>query len=1052
MVHSLVRFSLKYRFLVVALAVGIVVFGVFRLRGMPVDVLPEFSLPSVEIQTESLGLSAEEVEQLITVPMEQDLLNGVPWLRAIHSESAPGVSSVVMVFEPGTDLMRARQMVSERMTQAVALPHVSTPPLMLQPTSSTSRMQIVGLSSKSMSPIQLSVLAHWTIAPRLMGVPGVANVAIWGERERQLQVQVDPKRLRDNNVSLLDVLETTGNALWVSSLSFVEASTPGTGGFIETDNQRLGIRHILPIVSPQGLAQVPIGNTHHRLGDVANVVEDHQPLIGDAITKDGGGLLLVIEKFPGSSTLEVTHGVEQALTELHPGLPGMEIDPNVFRPATFIESAIRSLVRAGGIGIVLVTLVLLFLLFSWRTALVTAVSIPASMITGAAVLSAMGASLNVVTATGLVIAIGAVVCAAVADVQIMLQRMRLEGNGKSAGTVIMSALLESRGSIAYAGAILLLAMAPVFFIGSTYGSFLRPMVLSYGLALAASFLVGMTLTPALAVLLFSGEKGRRNASSWGERIKAGYESAVGWMARRAPLAYTAAVALTVLALALLPTLKLTLLPAFKERDILIELTTMPGTSQPEMSRLSGRIANELRAVHGVRSVAAHIGRAIRGDQVVNVNSAQLWVDMDPSANYTSTAASIEKVVDDCPGVRNDVKTYLREKGGDVVEEPEDNVVVRVYGDEDDVLHAQAVRVQDAIKGVPGVIDSRAEFPVRQATLETEVDIEAAQRYGLKPGDVRRAESTLISGIHVGSLFEEQKVFSVVVWSTPETRHSLSSITDLIIDTPGGGHVRLGDVAKVRMRPTASIIRHEGVKRFVDVVTNVRGRDLNRVATDIEARIGQLSFPLEYHARVMGDYDDRRQTRERLATLWIAAAIGALFLLQAAFGSWRLAALAALTLPAAAAGGIAAAVATGITTSLGLFAGLLALLGVAIIQVVMLISGYQRLQREGGRSLGVGLAAHGAAERLLPFLASAFATAAAMVPALLLGGEPGLEILHPMAVVVLAGLVSTAVLHLFLLPAMFLKLGVSTVRAADPLASEIGQGALATSAARAGISD
>ncbi|HXJ70570.1 MAG TPA: efflux RND transporter permease subunit, partial [Verrucomicrobiae bacterium] len=472
---------MKFRFLVIALAVGVVGFGVLRLRSMPVDVLPEFSLPSVEIQTESLGLSAEEVEQLITVPMEQDLLNGVPWLHSIHSESAPGVSSVTMVFEPGTDLMRARQMVSERMTQAVALPHVSAPPLMLQPTSSTSRMQIVGLSSKTMTPIQLSVLAHWTIAPRLMGVPGVANVAIWGERERQLQVQVDPKRLRENGVSLLDVLETTGNALWVSSLSFVEASTPGTGGFIETDNQRLGIRHILPIVSPQGLAQVPIGNTHHRLGDVANVVEDHQPLIGDAITGKGAGLLLVIEKFPGASAPDVTHGVEQALAELSPGLPGMEIDRNVFRPATFIESAIRSFGRAGAIGLVLVAFVLLVLMFNWRTALVAFVSIPASMITGAAVLSATGASLNVVTATGLMIAIGAVVCAAVADVQIMLQRIRMEGNGKSPGSIILAALFESRASIAYAGAILLLAMAPVFFVGSTYGAFLRPMVLSYGL-------------------------------------------------------------------------------------------------------------------------------------------------------------------------------------------------------------------------------------------------------------------------------------------------------------------------------------------------------------------------------------------------------------------------------------------------------------------------------------------------------------------------------------------------------------------------------------------
>ena len=1055
MFRSIIRFSLRSRFLVIAVAAGLVVAGVFRLRNMPVDILPEFSLPYVEVQTESLGLSAEEVEQLITVPMEQDLLNGVPWLQSIHSESAPGVSSVVMVFEPGTDLMRARQMVSERMTQAVALPHVSTPPLMLQAMSSTSRMLIVGLSSPSMSPIQLSVLAHWTIAPRLMGVPGVANVAIWGERERQLQVQVDPKRLKSNGVSLLDVLQTTGNALWVSSLSFVEASTPGTGGFIETNSQRLGIRHILPIVSPQGLSQVPIGGTNHHLGDVANVVEDHQPLIGDAITKNGPGLLLVIEKAPGASTLNVTHGVEQALSELRPGLPGMEIDSHVFRPANFIETSIRNLGRAGLFGFVLVALVLLAFLFSWRKALIMIVTMSASLVAGAAVVSASGAPLNMVTATGLAIAIGAVVCAALADVQIIMDRFRLEreqGSAKAPAKVILAALLESRGSSIYAGLILLLAIAPLFFIGSTYGAFLRPLVLSYGLALAASFLVGLTLTPAMCLLLLSNGETERHAAPWIERLRARYESVLGWMLGRGRVAFAVAAALTVLGLALLPSLDLSLLPAFKERDMVIQVTTMPGTSQPEMSRLSTRIGNDLRAIPGVRSVAAHIGRAIRGDQVVNVNSAELWIDMEPAGDYTATATAIQKVVDAYPGMRSDVRTYLREKGGDVMVEAEENVVVRLYGDVDEVLHEQAARVQAAIKGIPGVVETRPEFPIRQATLETEVDIEAAQRYGLKPGDVRRAESTLISGIHVGSLFEEQKVFSVVVWSTPETRHSLNSVSDLMIDTPGGGHVRLGDVAKVRMRPSASIVRHEGVKRFVDIITKVQGRSLNRVASDIEARLPTLSLPLEYHAKVLGDYGDRRLTRERLVTMWIAAVIGALFLLQAAFGSWRLAALAVFTLPAAAAGGVVAAAATGVTTSLGFFAGLLALLGVATVQVVLLTRGYQRMEREGGQVLGPGLVARGTSERFMPFLISAFATGAALLPTFLFGRDPGLEILQPMAAVLLGGLVSTGILHLFLLPAMFLSLGVSSVRVSDPLASDVGLPELGAYGARAGAAD
>src|SRR5689334_238895 len=333
--RSIVGASLKSRLLVVALAAGLLVAGIIQLPAMPVDVLPEFTPPYVEVQTEALGLSAEEVEQLITVPMEQDLLNGVPWLKTIASKSAPGLSSILMTFDSGTDLFRARQMVTERMTQAFALPHVSKPPSMLQPLSSTGRVMMIGLSSKDVPLIQMGVLARWTIVPRLMGVPGVANVAIWGQRDRQLQVQVDPKRLQDQHISLLQVLETTGNSLWVSSLSFVEASTPGTGGFIDTAQQRLGVRHISPIVTAQGLAQVPIEDTKLRLGDVANVVEDHQPLIGDALTNDKPGLLLVVEKFPGANTLEVTKGVEEALDAMQPGLPGIAIDTSIYRPASF---------------------------------------------------------------------------------------------------------------------------------------------------------------------------------------------------------------------------------------------------------------------------------------------------------------------------------------------------------------------------------------------------------------------------------------------------------------------------------------------------------------------------------------------------------------------------------------------------------------------------------------------------------------------------------------------------------------------------------------------
>lgn len=379
--RSIVRASLQFRYLVLIVAGVMMLSGILQLRNMPVDVLPEFSPPFVEIQTEALGLSAEEVEQMITVPMEQDLLAGVAWLDVIRSESVPGLSSVLVYFEPGTDLYRARQMVSERLAQAaVGIPHVSKPPAMIQPTSSASRFMIVGLSSSKLSLIDMGVLARWTIGPRLLAVPGVANVAIWGSRDRQLQVLVDPEKLLAQEVSLGQIIETTGNALWVSSLSFLEASSPGTGGFIDTPNQRLGIWHVLPISSPEDLAKVPVDGTSLTLADVSTIVEDHQPLIGDAVVNDGSNLLLVIEKLPGTNTLDVTKGVESALAALKPGFAEIEFDATIFRPASFIEMAIANITRSMVVGALLAILALGILFYGLRTALISFLAIPVSLI------------------------------------------------------------------------------------------------------------------------------------------------------------------------------------------------------------------------------------------------------------------------------------------------------------------------------------------------------------------------------------------------------------------------------------------------------------------------------------------------------------------------------------------------------------------------------------------------------------------------------------------------------------------------------------------------
>ena len=451
MIRSIIGMSLRFWMLLIAIAVGVMAIGIVQLRNAPVDVLPEFTPPYVEVQTEALGLSANEVEQLITVPLEADLLNGIEGVDVIRSESVAGLSDVVMVFKPGTDVYQARQMVQERLT-AHALPQVSKPPTMINPMSSASRIMMIGIDPNKLSAIEAGVLSHWVIRPRLTGVPGVSNVSIWGLRDQQLQVQVDPAQLKDQGVTLNQVVETTGNAQLVSPLTFLEASTPGTGGFIESPNQRLQVRHVFEnFGTPEALGNVTVEDTggQLRVADVANVVEEHQPLIGDAIV--GGNddrLLLVVEKFPGADTAEVTSGVEDALSKLQPGLSGMKFDTDVFRPATYIMDAIDNLRLALIIGGVLLALVLAAFLFSWRTTLISLVTIPLSLVAAALVLYLRGETFNPIALAGLAVAIPLIIDDAVVGVHNVARRMsehRQAGSDRSTADVVLEALAEVEG-------------------------------------------------------------------------------------------------------------------------------------------------------------------------------------------------------------------------------------------------------------------------------------------------------------------------------------------------------------------------------------------------------------------------------------------------------------------------------------------------------------------------------------------------------------------------------------------------------------------------------
>jgi len=1021
---------MHFRLLVVALAAGILSVGVLQLPDMAVDTLPEFTPAHVEIQTEALGLSAVEVEQLITSPMEADLLNGVAYLDEIRSESVPGLSSIELVFEPGTDIFRARQLVAERLTQAHALPNVSTPPILMQPLSSTSRVMMIGLSSQEISMIDMSVLARWQIKPRLMGIPGVANVAIWGQREQQMHVEVDPERLQANGVSLNQVITTTGNAVWVSPLSFLEASTPGTGGFIDTENQRIGIQHVLPITTPTQLEQVSVEGTETgtlRLGDVADVVTSHQPLIGDALVNDSPSLMLVIEKFPEASTLDVTRQVEAALKSLEPGLAGIEVDPTVFRPASFIESAIDSLGLALLISLLLVSLLLGLLLMSWRIAVISLVTIPLSLVTSALVLHFLGAVFNTMVFVGLAVALAVIVGDTAVDVESIRRRRReahAQGVEDSGRSVIIEALYRVRTVMFFGILIIFVAVAPVLFMTGLDAAFLRPLVLSYSLGLLVSMLVALTVTPALTLLLSGSSAERREAPTilWMQR---GYSRLLTRVMNKRTGVYATAVTviLGVLGILFLPQLisGRPVIPVLQDRTLLVQWDGMPGTSQPEMSRITAQASAELRALPGVSNVGGHVGRAITSDQVVNVNAAELWISVDPQADYEVTAAAVQEVVDGYPGLNRDVLTYPEQRIRDVRTGAEQDFLVRVYGEDVEILRDKADEVRQILMEIEGVVDPRMDLGSEEPIAEIEVDLTAAQQYGVKPGDVRRAAAALLQGITVGNLFEQQKVFEVVVIGVPATRNSLTSVRELLIDTPGGGHVRLGDVAEVRIVPSASVIRHDDTLRRIDIVADVDGRSTADVRRDIEDRLQEIDFPQEYYADIPTQYEDRQDAQTRLWALALAAAIGVAVLLQSALGSWRLAALVFLTLPVPLAGGALAVLAAGGMNSLVSVIGFAAVFGATVRNSLLLITHYQRLQREG-EPFGEALVLRGSRDRVGSTVLAMLAAALVLLPLVVFGGVVGREILLPLAVIILGGLVTSALVTLFVLPALYLRFG------------------------------
>jgi CzcA family heavy metal efflux pump len=1024
----IVSSSLRLPYLVVLAAVVMMAAGSAQLNNMRVDVFPEFAPPQVQIQTMCNGLSTADVESLVTVPLEQ-ALNGVAGLEDLRSKSVPQLSSIQLIFRQGTNLLNARQLVQERLAVATpSLPTWAAPPVMLPPVSATSRVVQIGMSSNTHSVTEMSMIAYWTVRARLLRVPGVANVAIWGERLQMMTVQVDPKKMLAHQVALDSVMETTADSVDSGLLRFSSGSIIGTGGAIETVNQRIGIRHVLPIATPADLARITVqSKTGIRvpLSQVATVVEEHQPLAGDAIINDGPGLLLVVEKLPWGNTLDVSRGVDEAIHSLQPGLSDITFDTTIFRQDNFIKTSIHNLTQALILGFLLVVIILAAFLFEWRVAVISLLTIPLSLMATMLVLYMRGATVNTMTLAGLVIALGAVVDDAIIDVENILRRLRQhrqEGSDRSTASIILEASLEVRNPIVYATLIIVAAAVPVFLLPGLTGSFFRPLALSYTLAILASMVVALTVTPALALLMLRTAPLQRRVSPLVSGLQRSYTAALSRIIKRPRRAYAAGIVLIIAAALAIPSLGQSLFPTFKERDFLMHWITAPGTSVAEEARLTTQVSKDLRAIPGVRSFGSHIGQAFLGEEVAGVNFGENWISIDPKVDYDKTLAAVEDVISSYPGLYSDALTYLNERIEEVLTGSKEPIVIRIYGQDLKVIREKGQQILHAIAAVPGIRDAHMDLQVDEPQIEVEVDLGKAAKYGLKPGDVRRAASTLVAGEEVGDIFREGKAYDTVVWSTPQTRSDVSAISQLPIDTPSGAVIRLADVARVSIQPVPNVIERENDSRRIDVAAAVSGRDLGSVAGDIKQALAGQTFERGYHAELIGEYKERQDAQ---ATLWrnaLLACLAILLLLQASFGSWRLASLILFTLPMALVGGVLAARIGGGIISLGSLVGFFTVFGISARNGILLINHCQHLEKHERETFGPQLVLRGARERLSPILMTSLATGLAVVPLVILGDRPGHEIEYPLAIVILGGLFTSTLLNLFVVPSLYLLFG------------------------------
>ena len=1017
MLHHLIQFSLRYRLVVLLVAVLLMVGGIVAVREAPWDVFPEFAPPQIVVQTEAPGLSTEEVERLVTIPIES-AINGVSRMDTLRSSSVPGLSVVTAIFDEGTDILDARQLMAERLAQlAPELPQGVEPPRMTPLAASTSRLLMLALTSDTVSPTKLRTIADWTFQRRLRAEQGVAHVEVFGGDVKQYQVLVKPILLQKWRVSVDEVVAAA-----------TDATGFGGAGYVETPNQRIPIRQRTQITSPDDLAAVPVAveeGVAISLGQVADVQVGPADKPGDATINGTPGVLILVHKQPYFNTLTVSENVQKAVDELAATLPdGVELHRNLFSQSTFIERAIGNLNIAILIGCVLVTLILVAFLFQWQTVLISLTAIPLSLLGAILVLRGFGASLNAMTLGGLAIALGEVVDDAIVGVENVLRRLQenqRRENRLPVRKVVLDASLEVRSAVVYATFIVILVFVPVFFMGGLAGKFFRPLGMAYVSAISVSLLVAVTVTPAMCMALLHTTRSTAKREPLLVRL---LKRAYSWMLpvflrfRWGTVALSAV--LVAAAMAAVPYLGGEFMPDFRESNFVVFMSGKPDASLVESVRAGRHVAERLQEIDGVVSVAQQIGRADLSEDTWGPNISEVWIVIDEDADYDAVLRDIRETLEDVPGYVFQVKQFLRERMDEVLTGTTADVVVRVVGPDLTVLRAQANAIAEAIEGVDGVSDLRTEQQVEVPQVEVLLRPKDAGEYAFSVGGLNREIQTLLKGRLVGQVYEQDRVFDVVVRAHPEVRSNPNELGRLLVESPNEEMIPLEAVAQVSFVDMPNIINREGANRRFLVTCNAEGRDVAGVVRDIEAKLAPIrdAIPDGYYIELGGEHEATATAGRRLLLLSGASLVGIFIMLYLDFRSVGLAITVMLSVPLAGVGGVAAVMLSGGDVSLGSMVGFVTVFGIAVRNGILLISHYRHLQHDEGLAVNRQLILRGASERLAPILMTASSTGLALLPLVVRGNLPGHEIEYPMAIVIIGGLVSSTFLTLFLLPVLY----------------------------------